>query len=253
MNLFARAHFLHRAWRYRLRSEMFGVAFLRSRDLRGRTAVDIGANQGIYSYWMSKCVGPSGRVVAFEPQPELAVHLNELRRDFGLNRLNVVGAGLSCAAGELTLRRPKNFWGGAGFEDHLKERACDVMKVRVLKLDDYFAEHVDRPVAFIKCDVEGHELKVFQGGRRILSEDRPDLLLECHSAEDTSCELFAYLNSLDYTGFCFYGNGFAPVAQFATLRHRMHKRALQDFVFVPRERASELAVDNASPARRSAG
>ena len=71
MNWFARLHFLHRAWRYRLRSEKFGVSFLLSRDLTGKTAVDIGANWGIYSYWMHGLVGAEGHVIAFEPQPEL--------------------------------------------------------------------------------------------------------------------------------------------------------------------------------------
>jgi len=243
MNLLKRGHFLHRAWRYRLRSEKFGVAFLRSRDLRGRTAVDIGANRGIFSYWMSRCVGPDGRVVAFEPQPELAVQLQELRRDFSLNRLEIVEAGLSSTAGVLTLRRPKDFWGGASFQgSDADDGGCDLIRVRVLKLDDHFAAHPDRPIAFIKCDVEGHELHVFQGGQRILTEDRPDLLFECHEAADTNCPVFSYLRSLDFVGFCFFGNGFAPIADFPALYHRMHKRARQDVVFVPRERAAGLRL-----------
>lgn len=51
---FVRLHFLRRAWRYRLRSEKAAVAFLMSRQLAGKTVVDIGANIGIYSYWMHK-------------------------------------------------------------------------------------------------------------------------------------------------------------------------------------------------------
>lgn len=241
MNLVKRAHFLHRAWRYRLRSEKFGVAFLRSRNLRGRTAVDIGANQGIFSYWMSHCVGPEGRVVAFEPQPELAMHLHELRRDFALRRLQIVEAGLSSEAGERTLHRPKQHWAGAGFRMGVEDDgACDLIRVPVMRLDDHFAEHADRPIAFIKCDVEGHELDVFTGGQRVLAEDRPDLLFECHHGDEPHVPVFSYLQGLGYVGFCFFRNGFAPVADFPALRHRMHKRARQDFVFVPHERAGEL-------------
>lgn len=252
-NLLKRAHFLHRAWRYRLRSEKFGVTFLRSRELRGRTAVDIGANQGIFSYWMSRCVGPEGRVVAFEPQPELAAHLQELRRGFGLNRLEIVEAGLSSAAGELTLHRPKDFWGGAGFQEStVDDGTCDLIRVQVTKLDDHFAGHADRPIAFIKCNVEGHELQVFQGGQRILTQDRPDLLFECHEAADTNCPVFSYLRSLQYAGFCFFGDGFAPIADFPALCERMYKRARQDVVFVPRERAAELRLAGSTTARRVA-
>ena len=71
MRLFDRLHFLHRAWRYRLRAERDELAFVLSRDLRGATVLDIGANRGIYSYWMHRVVGATGQVIAFEPQPEL--------------------------------------------------------------------------------------------------------------------------------------------------------------------------------------
>ena len=207
-------------------------------------------NRGIFSYWMSRCVGPQGRVVAFEPQPELVVHLHELRRSFSLNRLEIIEAGLSSTAGELTLRRPKKFWGGAGFEGNAEDDGtCDLIQVRVTKLDDHFAGHSARPIAFIKCDVEGHELHVFQGGSRILSEDRPDLLFECHKATDPKCKVFSYLRSLDYAGFCFFGDGMAPIADLPALRHRMHKRAMKDFVFVPRERAAGLRMAGSASAR----
>ena len=68
MNIVEKAHFLHRAWRYRLRGDKFGVSFLRTRNLAGKTAVDIGAHRGVYSYWMHKQVGTRGSVIAFEPQ-----------------------------------------------------------------------------------------------------------------------------------------------------------------------------------------
>src|SRR5947208_12661461 len=35
----------------------------------GETAVDVGANYGLYSFHLSKAVGPAGRVYAFEPVP----------------------------------------------------------------------------------------------------------------------------------------------------------------------------------------
>ena len=36
--------------------------------LKGATVLDIGANKGIYCFWMMRAVGPSGNVIAFEPQ-----------------------------------------------------------------------------------------------------------------------------------------------------------------------------------------
>lgn len=242
MNAIERLHFLHRAWRYRLRTERFGLSFLRRHDLRGRTAVDIGANLGIISYWMHRAVGPAGQVIAFEPQPELVERLADLRRAFGLSRLAVVGCGLSSEAGELILRRPHGHWGGASFQpaDAGDARDADFLRVPVTTLDRAFADHPARPVAFIKCDVEGHEAAVFRGGRTLLAEDRPDLLVECLSISDPACELPAVLTEVGYEGFCFAGKGFAPIARAADLRAEMQLRSRTDFVFVPAERAGAL-------------
>src|SRR5262249_35181753 len=112
MHTLDRLHLLHRAWRYRLRTEKDELAFLMRRKLTGHTVLDIGANRGIYSYWMHKLVGPSGRVIAFEPQPELADYLHDVRGAFRLDRLKVVKAALSSRCGTGTLVRPTGHWGG---------------------------------------------------------------------------------------------------------------------------------------------
>lgn len=52
MNLLKRAHFLHRAWRYRMRSEKFGVAFLRSRELGLKQA---NAKRPFLPLWHGEC------------------------------------------------------------------------------------------------------------------------------------------------------------------------------------------------------
>ena len=235
VNQWERFHFLHRAWRYRLWSEKFGISFLLSRDLQEGTAVDIGANRGIYSYWMHRKVGANGHVVAFEPQPELNISLDQLKSRFGLSRLTIVPLGLSSTTEEKLLHRPKNHWGGSSFE-RVSAEDCDVLTVQVTTMDHFFEEHVVRPIRFIKCDVEGHEYDVFLGARHILKVDRPDLLFECHHGHDTNCQVFRYLNSLDYAGYCFFQGGYLPVSKYSQMRARLHRKALYDFVFVPKER-----------------
>jgi FkbM family methyltransferase len=241
MNFYERIHFLVRAWRYRLRGEKFGISYLLARDLAGKTAVDIGANRGIYSYWMHRQVGATGRVVAFEPQPELSIYLQELRSAYRLDRLEIAECGLSSQCGELTLRRPKTHWGGASFDRYENGRPdLDLIPAQVTTLDRYFADHPSRPIGFIKCDVEGHELQVFRGGREILRNDRPDLLFECNDAMNPACPVFTWLKSLGYEGYCFAPHGFAPVSEYPAIYSQLHKRALRDFVFVPRERAQGI-------------
>ena len=238
LSLSDRLHFLHRAWRYRLLSEKFAIAYMRGRDLQGTTVVDIGANRGIYSYWMHKLAGPKGRVIAFEPQPELADELVKLRRSFGLNRLEIAQLGLSSEPASRKLARPKTHWGGASLE--VQHGDVDWLSIQVTTLDRYFAERGDRPVRFIKCDVEGHELQVFQGGKELLLKDRPTLLFECWQGANPQCPTFVYLQSLGYAGFCFARDGLAPVAEYPHLRAHMHRHALADFVFLPNEAQAGL-------------
>ncbi len=50
VSFFEKLTFLYRAWRFRLYADTYGTSFLLSRELEGKTAVDIGANRGVYSY-----------------------------------------------------------------------------------------------------------------------------------------------------------------------------------------------------------
>jgi FkbM family methyltransferase len=217
MNVFERIHMLHRAWRYRLRTERDEIDFLLSCDLNGQTAVDVGANRGVYSWWMHKKVGPHGHVIAFEPQPELVSHLHQLKNDFRLSRLTIVGAGLSSRPGVRVLCRPKEHWGGGSLE-YAPHAGTDAIDVPVATLDDYFRSSSVRPVRFIKCDVEGHEPDVFLGGRTVLREDRPDLLFESHETRVEHSRLVAYLTELEYEGFFFFQHELTPLARLAELR-----------------------------------
>jgi FkbM family methyltransferase len=239
MNALERLHILHRAWRYRLRSEREEVSFLLGRSLHGRTVVDIGANRGVYSYWMHKKVGPRGHVVAFEPQPELNKYLVDLKSAFRLTGLTVAGVGLSSSPGEKRLVRPRRNWGGASME-HDPSADSDCLTVTVTTLDEYFESHAARPLRFIKCDVEGHEYDVFLGGKRVLQEDRPELLLECHDGKARDGQLFSYLKSLDYDGFFFYRRKLMPLSQYERLRAEIEKPYL-NYVFLPKQKARAAA------------
>lgn len=70
------------------------LAFLKDRLLPGQTAVDVGANVGYISLYLAKRVGPSGRVVAFEPNPYAFGLLESNKRLNGFDHLHIHRAGL---------------------------------------------------------------------------------------------------------------------------------------------------------------
>ena len=231
MQLLERAHALHRVWRYRLRSERQEIAYMRSRDLDGATVADIGANRGIYSYWMHKAVGPTGNVVAFEPQPELQTYLADLKRTFRLSRLTIVPRALSSATGERRMVRPSHHWGGASL--HLEPKAgVDVFPIQTTTLDEYFCNSPLRPLRFIKADIQGHEYDCFVGGTNTLKKDRPEIL--CESLDDELPQVAEFLATLNYSGYFFLQGRLTPLVELPAVRASIKARYL-NYVFVPSE------------------
>src|SRR5690242_12876398 len=61
----------------------------------GETAIDIGANYGLYSYHLSRAVGSKGRVVAFEPVAFTCGALRRVQVLLGLRNMEIVPMGCS--------------------------------------------------------------------------------------------------------------------------------------------------------------
>lgn len=192
-------HMQHRFLRCRFKSEAPSIRFLLEYPFAGGTLVDIGANMGVFSYYMSRSAGPAGSVYAFEAQPELGPHLEGVAESFGLTNLHVINQGLSSRPGVLRMRRSEAGSGRASF-DHGTNDDLEELEIPVTTLDAFFRTVEHDPVRFIKCDVEGHELEVFKGAEAILREDSPVLLFECHHDEARDGRLFGFLASLEYDG-----------------------------------------------------
>jgi FkbM family methyltransferase len=239
-SFFCRTRLIYRAHRYRWKLDPAEIKFVRAHAKPATTAIDIGAHKGAYSYWMARAVGPQGRVIAFEPQPELA---SRLRCSFQhWDHVTVENLGLSRQGGHLTLKVPGSGPSpGASFETTaVTAGSTRKITVEVSTLDARLAQPHPR-VSFIKCDVEGHELSVFIGGERTLRDERPALLFECeqcHHGDRDIAEVFHFLDRLDYGGFFFAGHALRPLAEFDPARHQNPHAPdsyCNNFAFLPRE------------------
>lgn len=208
---------------------------MRGCALRGKTAIDIGAHRGLYSYWMHRAVGPGGRVVAFEPQPEMQQCLQQAQRSFHLDRLTIERCGLSSAPGAMRLVRDPQHTGGARLDrsGSAGGASLESFEVPVKTLDAVFDAWNGPPVAFIKCDVEGHEAAVFEGGRALLERDRPTLLVEVHDGHVREGSLFSLLDDAGYDAFMLCGSELVPMSEYERLRPGIDKAYL-NYAFVPR-------------------
>ncbi len=233
------AHLLVRAWRHRLIKDRWEIALVRSSLRPGDCCLDIGSHKGAYAYWMAKRVGPTGLVAAFEPQPNYAAMQRRLWQYRGCTQVRVEELALSDHTGSATLYLPS--WGpspGASLARSSLGAEVREVTVPMTTLDLYAKEHTLPRVAFIKCDVEGHELSVFKGGEAMLRRDKPRLLFECEArfgGETRVREVFAFLESLGYQGWFMLNGRRTPTTDFRDATHQPPnaKHSCNNFVFEP--------------------
>ncbi len=141
----------------------------------GMTALDIGAHAGFYTLAFSRLVGERGSVYALEPFAHNVENLLFHVRINGCRNVTI----LQAAASEST--------GYAGFRiDALNScgslsEAESTYRVPTLSLDDAVARGVLPHPDVVKMDIEGAEVAVLRGAKRMLAERRAAWLIALHS------------------------------------------------------------------------
>ncbi len=226
-----------RARRYLRKAEPSETRFACDCLQAGEVALDIGAHKAAYTYWLSRAVGRSGHVYAFEPQPKLAAVLQGYAAVVRAKNIRVCEVALSDQRRNGKLEIPSAFTAWAkllpsGHDNH------DAVDVPVETLDDYLeAIGARRPVSFIKCDVELHELEVLRGGHRLLETDRPVLLLESYPLSGPAKlggpnRTFEFLTQLGYRGYFFHQSMLVPLDNYAPEEHPLPDKPIQNYVFL---------------------
>jgi FkbM family methyltransferase len=155
--------------------------YLRSRARAGTTAIDVGANVGLFTVALARAVGPGGRVVVIEPDPE---NVARLEANLRLNRLanaliERVAAGDRDGEAELHIANDPAFHSTVAV--HAGRGVGRALHVPVTRLDTIWMRLGRPAVSAIKVDVEGAELAVLRGAETLLRETRPALLLEANT------------------------------------------------------------------------
>ena len=157
----------------------------------GACVLDVGANIGALTLSLAQIVGPSGGVIAIEPQR--AVY-QLLCANLALNEIGNVRAIQAAAGGEAGRTfvpvadhgKPGNF-GGIELSNEGGEPVA-VLTIDSLRLP---------ACQFIKIDVEGHEQSVIAGAAATISRFRPVLYVE-NDRRHRSADLIRQIRSLDY-------------------------------------------------------
>jgi FkbM family methyltransferase len=143
--------------------EPFETSLLSAEIRPGMTIVDVGANIGYYTLLFSKLTGDSGRVYAFEPEPQnFALLQQNLSRN---QRTNVVALNRAASdrAGESFLYLSTENHG-----DHQAYPSDDGRR-KVRMTTTRVDACVTGPVDLVKMDVQGFESHAFNGMEAIIA------------------------------------------------------------------------------------
>ena len=173
--------------------------------LRPGTIIDVGANYGDFS---NAFLGQGLRVVAVEPNPNLAAQLGQRPG------IHAIQAAMFNKTGKALLTIPGYLeaWGSLtpGFT---WTRPTDVTQIEV---DTLTLDSLDFPdVTGIKVDVEGAELEVLEGGKNLLLTQRPFVSAELAIRHRADCidTVSAYMKNLGFDCY-FYLDRIRPLSEF---------------------------------------
>jgi FkbM family methyltransferase len=139
--------------------------------------LDIGANIGWYSVNLSPCL-PQGKIIAFEPIPRT---YNYLVENIALNKLRNVktyNIGLSSRRGHFSFYYNRNYTGATSLSNITQADGVQLIKCRVETLDDFLKKIKAGRIDFIKCDTEGAEKFVVEGGWATIKKNQPVIFIE---------------------------------------------------------------------------
>jgi FkbM family methyltransferase len=186
-------HRITKAWYIRADYEINIIVALRRFLRPGMVCMDVGANAGLFALFMATSVGDRGRVFAFEPT---AATFQWLQKNIELNALrNVVAENVAVTeqTGVVAFHiGPSDLcvYNSISAVVHPSAKSGQFSRVTVpaISIDDYCANHDIRRVDCVKIDVEGAELQVLKGMRRVLEENgQIVLLIEFYRVTAAAC------------------------------------------------------------------
>lgn len=167
----------------------------------GDLAVDVGAHKGRHMWPMTRAVGPTGKVIAFEPIGKLCKALRKQVKTRGVRNIKLFELALSDKRGTARFSYFETMPAYSGLRRRItpfddEEGGLVSIEVRRAMLDDKLPWF--RRVSCIKLDIEGGELHALMGGRRCLKKSRPLVIFE--SGRAGSAEVYDY-GADDFFGF----------------------------------------------------
>ncbi len=156
----------------------------------GDVLIDGGCCTGDTTVVFSRAVGPSGRVVAFDP---VQAHIDVCRHNFsrpGFDNVDIVEAGVSDRTVEAPPIEVDVYSPGWRVE------ASAGVTVPLMRIDDLLLDGRVNRIDYIKLDVEGSELAALRGGLAAIHKFKPKLAISLYHKPNDYFELTDFVHDL---------------------------------------------------------
>ena len=208
----------------------------------GDVVIDIGANCGQYTSYLSRLVGSSGKVFSIEPAKATLKILENVVHKLRLGNIEIKEVALAEKSRKCGLITPTDgqnipLLGEAHLQMNRELLSGKKETVECSTLDELVNDSgLEEKITFIKCDVEGAELMVFRGGRKFLSKYHPVILCEIEQRHTkrydyTPEAVFAFLKDIGYRAFVFACDRLVPIQDDQEPTNNyffLHKSAVQE-------------------------
>jgi FkbM family methyltransferase len=164
----------------------------------GQVVIDLGAYSGLTSIVFAQAVGPTGRVIAVEPDPLTLAACKVNFAAANLPQLSLVEAAVTTSAGVIQLSSEGAL--GSAFASLVGTHRGKVVEVEAITLDGLMRRCQLDQIDFIKMDIEGAEASVLPGSVEFLQRYRPKLIIEPHTIDgiSTAPAIRTLLESIGY-------------------------------------------------------
>lgn len=154
-------------------------AFFRRHLKPGDTVLDIGGHIGLFAVVAGKLVGTAGKVYTFEPTPGTRSVMTQVVELNGVaEQVEIRGEAVSAASGDAIFFDTGNEVSNANSLVKTARSTTEI-PVKLISVDEFAAER-KLDVACVKIDVEGAELDVLRGAKKVIGGGRCAVRLGLH-------------------------------------------------------------------------
>lgn len=164
--------------------------------------IDVGSNVGLMTLAASSFVGSGGVVYSFEPYPETYQILSENLILNKTQNVRIYNLALGAESGKASIY--SNMVVNRGSSSLLKPSHLDAKgeAVDIIALDEFIEKEEIKKIKMIKVDVEGWELEVFLGARKLLSSKAAPIICFEYSEDIVNRkaqkqDLYEYIRSVN--------------------------------------------------------